>query len=398
MKNVGLLGAFDRNNYGDILFAKIFEEYSKYLNKQYEFSYYGLKKSDLRHLGGYKTQSFSKEFYKLDKINTFILVGGDVLTVGWYSMARCFCKNTLSLKIYDLIFKFTPWRYKDKVFRSILGAKTQSPWLISKLDFKDKKNIIYNSVGGTNFRNYSIDFKKYFSNIVSNIDYISVRDRDLKTAIEETNVDKNINLSPDSALIMSKLFPISKLETLISNEVKELELIKKKYFVLQVKDTVGNKNVDILAKEINSIYEKTGYGVVLLPIGRASGHSDHIPLEKISKKLKFEFYLPKENTIYDTMYLIAKSELYVGTSLHGAITALSYGKPHYALTNEIEKLNEFLKTWSLPSFHQGIEPKEFSNRFDQLINVEKTHIMETKEELISKIEKNFENIFQIIEK
>lgn len=393
-----LFGAFDRDNYGDILFAKIFDEYSKFVGKNYDFRYFSLKERDLSYLGGYKTEAISNELNSLKNNDTLVLVGGDVLTVGWYSMYRCFAKSEFSLAVTDSIFNILPWRYKEKVFKYLMNGKTGSPWIVTKKDVSSNIKVIYNAVGGSNFKNYPKEFKNDFKEKMSNIDFLSVRDENLKLAIEEINGSKETFLSPDSAFIMSKIFPLKKLENLISKAIKEEEIIKQKYIVLQAKDTIGNPNVDILVKEIEEIYNKFGYPVVLLPIGRASGHSDHIPLEKIAKKLKTKCFIPKSNTIYDTMYLIGNSELYIGTSLHGAITAFSYGKPHYALTNQVEKLIEFLKTWSIDGFIKGVEPNEISKQFEEMISVDREKICKRRDELILLIENNFSSIFEIIEK
>ncbi len=398
MNKVILFGAFDRDNYGDILFAKIFDEYSKSVGKNYKFRYFSLKERDLSHLGGYKTESISNHLNSLNDNDTLVLVGGDVLTVGWYSMYRCFTQNKLALAVTDLVYNVLPWRYKENFFKYLMNGKTSTPWLVTKNDVKGNVKVIYNSVGGSNLKNYSEQFKRNFKEKVNNIDFLSVRDKNLEKSIEEIIEGKKVLLSPDSAFIMSKVFPMEKLENLVSKEIKDLDIIKQKYIVLQTKDTIGIPNVDILVKELKEIYDKFGYSVVLLPIGRAAGHSDHIPLEKIAKKLKTPYFIPKSNTIYDTMYLIGKSELYIGTSLHGAITAYSYGKPHYALTSTVEKLIEFLKTWSIESFLKGVEPHEISKKFEEMIAVDKEEICKKRDELILLIEKNFSSIFEIIEK
>jgi polysaccharide pyruvyl transferase WcaK-like protein len=52
------------------------------------------------------------------------------------------------------------------------------------------------------------------------------------------------------------------------------------------------------------------------------------------------------DSVFDLMGLIAGARLYVGTSLHGAITAVSYGVPVLGLCpSRVRKLAAFLGTW-----------------------------------------------------
>jgi hypothetical protein len=394
MKKIALFGAFDRNNYGDILFAKIFEEYSKIKNKKYKFDFLGLKKSDLTSLGGYKTESISKKIN--NDYDSLILVGGDVLTVNWYSMYRCFSKNQILLKFYDIIYNLLPWRYKNSFFKLLMNGKTKFPWLVSKQDLIPNVKVIYNSVGGSDFDIYPDDYKQNFKKIIENIDYISVRDAKLKESIEK-NVGKEILLSPDSALIMSEIYSLEKLKKLISEEIKNSNILKGDYIAFQVKDTIGIPNIDILVNELEKIYEKYNYPVALVPIGRAAGHSDHIPLEAIAKKLKTPYFIPKNNSIFDTMYIIGNSKLYLGTSLHGAITAFSYCKPHYALTNTVEKLSEFLKTWGIKKQLKEIDCDKIYLNFEKMITVDTKEIEKMREKAIKLVQENFDRIFKIIE-
>lgn len=56
MKSINIIGAFDRYNYGDLLFPIIIEEYIKKYNceliKKYKLEYYALVQSDLSKVGG----------------------------------------------------------------------------------------------------------------------------------------------------------------------------------------------------------------------------------------------------------------------------------------------------------------------------------------------------------
>jgi len=66
---------------------------------------------------------------------------------------------------------------------------------------------------------------------------------------------------------------------------------------------------------------------------------------------------PEDLDIWEIMALIARSSLYVGTSLHGYITAFAFGIPRLGL-GKIKKLTGFRDTWDLPSMPAGIPYRE----------------------------------------
>ena len=104
-------------------------------------------------------------------------------------------------------------------------------------------------------------------------------------------------------------------------------------------------NLDAYVALIEKIIDKYQLGICLCPIGTASGHSDDIALAKIYNLLKRKdnVLLVTFPNIYDIMWLIKHSALYVGTSLHGTITALSFGVPFVA--HGPLKLKNYLETW-----------------------------------------------------
>lgn len=84
---------------------------------------------------------------------------------------------------------------------------------------------------------------------------------------------------------------------------------------------------------------------MLLPIGRAARHDDIIPLSALHRRLPGITTLIGENNISETIWIISRAKFYIGSSLHGAITAMSFHTPHTALTRESGKLRSYLEQW-----------------------------------------------------
>lgn len=83
----------------------------------------------------------------------------------------------------------------------------------------------------------------------------------------------------------------------------------------------------------------------MCPIGTALGHEDDVALEVIYKQIDDkDVVLVKSPTIWDIMSLIKNARLYVGTSLHGVITAMSFGIPFVGV--EVKKIRTYLETWT----------------------------------------------------
>ena len=57
MRKYNIVGAFDRHNYGDILFPLIHSEFIRRHSESAEINYYSLSESNLESIGGVRTKS-----------------------------------------------------------------------------------------------------------------------------------------------------------------------------------------------------------------------------------------------------------------------------------------------------------------------------------------------------
>lgn len=58
MKNINIIGAFDRNNYGDLLFPIVIREVLSKKGIEGNFNFFALKESDLSNVGALPTRRF----------------------------------------------------------------------------------------------------------------------------------------------------------------------------------------------------------------------------------------------------------------------------------------------------------------------------------------------------
>lgn len=397
--NINLVGAFDRNNYGDLLFPlivqgmldKINEEQK--LKQQFNYNYIGLRESDLSEFGGVVTNPLS--FLNKEKNSITILVGGEILGTNFLGMHLCFERNFFSKIILRSINKFGGKRVINNYLKNKYQTKQDHPWIPS-VDFMLKNKVIFNSVGGSNINPDNKDLIHSVNQSLMHSSFYSVRDQKTFQLLENVNsiTKEKVVVSPDSAVIMSDLYPENELTKLISTETKNYMNRNRNYVIFQVSQKIAKGIEREIAEKLDMLSNSLDVEIVLLPIGRAPEHDDQKALNKISKYMQSHYYLPEQNSIFDTMNLICNSKLYIGTSLHGAITAISYNIPHVAFTDKITKLNEFLITWGTTTIN--------NTDIDSLINDSKSLISHPKDisnvidKMKGEVKNNFYEIYKII--
>ena len=408
MKSINIIGAFDRYNYGDLLFPIIIEEYIKKYNceliKKYELEYYALVHSDLSKVGGKKTKALSDLYNKnVEKGSYLIVSGGDVLAARIGNMDIDLCKSFKEMIYKKTLRKLQGIENFEKKSKRLFDIDSSFPWVVDERVFNGNLKVIYNAVGGSTIDKLPPKDQSFIMGAMKNSSYISVRDNKSKENIVNNQFleGKKINrgdVAPDSATIMSEIFTLEYLEGKISDSTKEFIKENKEYIVIQSNNaSLKNGKDKELVEALNSIGARLKYKILLLPIGFAANHDDNIALEKVGKQLKVDYTHIKEHNIYDIMYLIGKGKFFAGTSLHGNITAMSYGVPHIGLNKEIKKLDMYLKTWDLKEQNGCISFNELNHKIDDLLKIDKESLLRKREELIEEVKENFKRILALIE-
>lgn len=393
---IALIGAFDRYNYGDLLMPIVVEAFLEkyYGNLKFEYVYCAQKQKQMGYAGGVDTIEMNDLYNGNQNVDAIIIVGGEVLSANYYEMYMNVQDNKMKILGFKILHR-TLKKTTNKICRSLLDGKTCKPWIV---DSKICNKIIYNTIGGNVFYDNVIsdndqkELKKNFENS----SYIAIRDN--KSLESNRNLlPSHTKFYPDSVLIMSKLFSEEDIEDKMTHAFKYEMKKYTNYFVLQVNKSIGMDLIDKLASEIDMLKEKLNIDCVLIPIGYAQGHEDQIPLTLIASKCKSNPYIPEFNNIYDTIYAIKNSKMYIGSSLHGAITAISYSVQHSALTEKSRKLITFLETWDTTKY-KYCEVDSFAESVEKMLNDEedKKHVSIKSKELVSLVEENFNNIADLL--
>jgi polysaccharide pyruvyl transferase WcaK-like protein len=348
-----VFGAFDRFNYGDILFSRIIEDYLQRYYPDVRRVYCSATSADMTSIGGVITKNLA---FVTDATLTdgdiILVAGGDVLTVDWITILGHSSSLPLS-KMLRAIRRILGAGLANAVVPRLFGIRSQFPFVVSPTDFKSRPRVFYNAVGGSGF----LDSPNHplFQSVLKKLElasHLSVRDEPTRFYLVQKRV--TAGLMPDSASCMSVLYDKKFLAPYLPSNIEFGE----KYVVMQCAQHHGHLEIERLVNIAVGIFSEHGTKVVLLPIGTAPGHEDNVILENLRERLTergVDCVLVAELSVFSIMSTLCFSSAYLGTSLHGAITALSYSVPAAPLFPEkVTKLSMYLSTWA-EQFHCAFE-------------------------------------------
>lgn len=360
-KRLYILAPNDRFNYGDLLFPYIV---TYYLSNQFDdIKYISTTKSDLSVKGGIPTEEYSTLFHTDPTWeNHLIVAGGEALCVRWLPILS-YINSTVNI-LYRLAWKTSKLigSYSFDFFSSIVDfvfhTKTFFVFSVGKKELPQFKTIAYNALGGSGLLKNKTLTKKKVINILNSIDYFTVRDNDTSKALAQQGVQHSI--CPDTAIMMSEVFSE---EILLSHLTVPTTFSTEKYIFFQGNYQLWKEQNRLAAKQLEQIQNKTQYTICLCPISTALGHSDHIALQHIASYFTqtHKYFVIENPNIFDIMWLIKHSQMYIGSSLHGTITAMSFNVPFIGYGPR--KLEAYIEQWTdNPELH-FCEKEQLYNTF-----------------------------------
>ena len=203
------------------------------------------------------------------------------------------------------------------------------------------ERVLYNSVGASALAKLPPQALRTLAERLQASPYVALRCQKSYQVLEPY-LDNNLHLVPDCAMLLNKIYPKFSLSSLCSGQL--FNQLPAQYIYVQLSHPKTQGHEAEIASQLTTLHQKTGLPLVGMPIGTAPGHADHVRLQQMARRVPGMQYLPVGN-IYDIMYTIAQSQLYVGTSLHGMITAAAYQIPFVSLHPRQTKLVSFQQTW-----------------------------------------------------
>lgn len=354
---IAFTGVFDIDNYGDHLFPIIFADNLKRRHIEAElflFSPFSGEQGFGQHQPIYALRDL-EYYHKKYQFDAIVVGGGEILH--FFSFQQ---KNHQGEKVDYPI-------YETWLNPSLVGKKYGIP-------------VIWNNPGCPfEFKGY----QKYIAeNLVKDVSYISVRNQFSYNEIRK--LSGNVHLSVDTAFDLPNVYPKSELKCPIG----------KKYVVFHCNHYIGKDYYDEALEELLKLSEE--YEIVLLPL--AYTNDDHEIAQRLYNDSNKRFIFPdKELSMKQIVSYFAYTDLYIGVSFHGAISAFSYGNPviaydffHNNKTKDLYTLIDMQEQYidEIGCLHQAIEKSK-------LLGTEV--IVQKYAKIEVQMEQHFANVIQVIQ-
>jgi hypothetical protein len=230
---------------------------------------------------------------------------------------------------------------------------------------------VYNAVGGTSLNALSTAELAWQAKALSRAEWLSVRDAPTADAVQARGLPRP-QIVPDSAVVMASLLPDREKQRLRADVLHRSGLSDAPYICVQAAEKWSRGQEDVMVAQLRAIHERTGANVLSFAIGRVAGHNDQITSARLKERLADAPWFavaPELLSVSEIMALIGGSRAYVGTSLHGYITAFAFGAARVGLMPHLGKVIGFRDAWDHPDMPAGIEFAGIADALDRAITV-----------------------------
>lgn len=343
-KKIFTVSASDRNNYGDLLFSHVLEYGASELGGDVQFIHTSTTKGDISYFGAFPVVGHRELVQGVQRADDngenpqIIYAGGEALGTSWFTLL-------------SFVDAYADYAYRSPILRRVLRKTkgiqhyfqrrygTAYPFIPSEWE-AEKVPFTYNSIGVSALRSLLKQDKSLIERL-RKAKHFSVRDERSSRVLKEFEIPHQV--VPDSALLMKEIFESQLLQHSIPQRVGNAAV------VVQINPEKGPRDLRQFATVIEHAAREISAPIILLPIGLARRHDDIIALKRLKEHLpNSELYVPEH--LLDIMKIISQCQLYIGTSLHGSITAQAFQRPMVGLCERVPKLKSYLETWGKSDF------------------------------------------------
>ncbi|MDP3844739.1 MAG: polysaccharide pyruvyl transferase family protein [Oxalobacteraceae bacterium] len=388
-----LFGAFDRHNFGDLLFPHIVAA----LLARKDLLFAGLAARDLRSHGGHRVSALAQlAAHWGERPVNIIHVGGELLSCdAWEAAVMLLAPDQAHETVARL-----GGRTQERLAwaRSQLGSAALAPYTLPPEWFPHAARVFYNAVGGVDLNQCEPAMRAEVVAKLKAADDVSVRDQQTKALLDASGV--TTRLIPDPAVMVAELFGTKIRQRARQGEVAQiLRAFPQGYIAVQFSADFGDdQTLTEIAAQLDRIAISSGFGVAFFRAGAAPWHDDllcyqraaarmHAPAVKIFRSLN----------LWDICALIACSRVYVGSSLHGRIVAMAFALPrinlhHRAQATRPTKQTAFAATWEQAGIPATVEVDEIADGIRDALAIDSARLQHTASELVSRYRQGFNPI------
>lgn len=350
-----VFGAFDRHNFGDLLFPHIVAA----MLERDGLIFAGLAERDLRNVGGHQVRALSSlaTQYRERAVNV-IHAGGELLTCdAWEAAVMLLPPEEAQATILRLSSREQErlaWACSE------IGIASLAPYVTSRTLFPHAACIVHNAVGGVDLDERAPALRDEVLANLRQADAVAVRDKRTQSQLDAHGIATG--LLPDCAVMVKALFDERIQGHAQMGEVLQLRrAFPQGHIAMQFSGDFGDdRTLDTIASQLDQVVQSTGYGVALFRAGAAPWHDDPSAFQRVAARMQ----LPAARMfasldIWDICALIASSRAYAGSSLHGRIVAMAYALPRINLhepgqVHGVTKQTAFADTWEPPGMPAAV--------------------------------------------
>ena len=378
--NVLTVGAYERDNFGDLLFFIVLKEYMK----EYNVVPSSVTYSDMTATLGEVVLPYDSllQTFKWDAV---WVVGGEV---GGADIDRAV---QMSFDESDSrIYNESTGESRDYIKKIWALPRNGYAYIPTLKRYEANRHtpLFINSVGGLASMKKIAEGDSYFEDTLDHIKekgVVSVRDKSSFDGLKQWGV--TARLSPDMVHVLPKLF---------TNKKNKSE----KYIVFQVSEVISKGvGCQYIADLVMEIATKYNMNVKLLSAGVAPRHDDPNLYDNMKLYISDRYPDKKIDIIetrdpLDIAMEIANANLWVGSSLHGRIISASYAVPRVSLKKD--KIDNYAKQWD-PVQPFAVELADIAAAADEALSASHKSLVDTSKTLIKGAEENLLDLKDVLQ-
>lgn len=343
-----LFGAFDRHNFGDLLFPHL----AAALLPARRLIHAGLAERDLRVYGGHRVRALAGVLGGLGPGGADLMhVGGEILDCTAWEAAVMLLSPERAAEIVAALDRDpaarAAWAQRE------LGCEALAPYVVGKARFPGLRCVVFNAVGGVALGTAEAALQREVAAALTDAAALSVRDEASREALAAFGVVAE--LSPDPAVLVARCCARPIARHARQSALSELAVrFPQGYLALQFSADFGDDaSLDRLAAALADFLRERGLGIVLFRAGAAPWHDDADVYRRLVARLPPGACLLFASLhLWDICALLVGARMYVGSSLHGRIVATAFGRPRLSLVapgrTASRKLEAYLSSWEIP--------------------------------------------------
>lgn len=305
------LGTFDVENYGDLLFPVIARKRLSQYFPQLVVDFVSPAGGPSVWSDTVASLSYDDFSAKMDSYDGFLIGGGNIIRL-----------NPTDLEAYKN--GLTP----------LLGYSNLWAGVSEENDFR--RPICWNAPGVP--ATFPSTLKSTVTNCLNLTDYLSVRDEPSYQILKELVPSRDVTIVPDTAWDIDELWSKHELDDEYKKTFSERSPPERSIAVHANSRYVSGLTPEILANHLDYFSKRLNATVILIAIGPCHGDGNFANL--IGKFMhSHPLIIDRPASLLQVAACISRSAGYVGSSMHGFITASAFKKP--AVIVAADSMNKF---------------------------------------------------------